>query len=275
MSTLDYVQPVQTSNSASNMAATPLLPAVIKDYDANDTNNTTNDCLPTYAPHWPKKPPTLPLPVYDMLLIPPPAYSVSLKDLDRDALIQCLYSSELAAPPMPPPSASEVPKMGSPPTKLECMSTDDIIAHFHHPESCLLPIRPCDTPNSSDTKTTYTPEELHCLTGCHTFCNYHHIILTTKDSTLINTGKFPLSLGIYATIPQAPRGKANDKLPAKYLDIVHVDIAFGDCVSVRCFKFALIFVNRATCYNWTFGLKSLQTMTSNRPSLLFAMKPAT
>ena len=51
---------------------------------------------------------------------------------------------------------------------------------------------------------------------------------------------------------------AIDQLMAKYLDIVHVDIAFGDCVSAGGYKFALIFVNRATRYNWTFGLKSLQ-----------------
>jgi hypothetical protein len=47
-------------------------------------------------------------------------------------------------------------------------------------------------------------------------------------------------------------------MASKYLDIVHVDIAFGDCVSVGGYKFALIFVDRATRYNWTFGLKSLQ-----------------
>jgi hypothetical protein len=165
--------------------------------------------------------------------IPPLAYSVSLKDLNRDALIQRLYSAELAAHPTPPPPASEVPKKGPHPTKLECMSTDDIVTHLHHPESHLPPIRPCDTPNLSDTKSTYTPEELHRLTGCCCFRNYQHIILTTKDGTLINTGEFPLSLGTYATIPNAPRGKAIDRLQAKYLDIVHVNITFGDCVSVH------------------------------------------
>jgi hypothetical protein len=66
MSNLDYIQPVQPSNSASSTAATPLLLAVIEDY-----NN--NNYLPTYALHWPKKPPTPPLPAYNMLLIPPPA----------------------------------------------------------------------------------------------------------------------------------------------------------------------------------------------------------
>ncbi len=162
MSTLEYIEPVQPSNSASSTAATPLLPAVIKDY--ND-----NNYLPTYAPHWPKKPPTPPLPAYNMSLIPPLAYSVSLKDLDWDALIQRLYSVELAAPPRPPPPASEVPKKGLPPTKLECMSTDNIVARLHHPESHLPPIWPCDTPNLSDTKTAYTPNKLHCLTGCCCF----------------------------------------------------------------------------------------------------------
>jgi hypothetical protein len=67
-----------------------------------------------------------------------------------------------------------------------------------------------------------------------------------------------LSLGSYATIPKAPRGKPIDRLPSKYLDIVHVGIAFGDCVSIGGFRYALFFVDCATRYNWTFGLKLLQ-----------------
>jgi hypothetical protein len=42
-----------------------------------------------------------------------------------------------------------------------------------------------------------------------------------------------------------------------FLDIVHVDIAFGDCVLVGSFQYSLIFVNRVTRYNWVFGLKDL------------------
>ena len=79
-----------------------------------------------------------------------------------------------------------------------------------------------------------------------------------KDGVLLNTGEFPLSLGTYVTIPKAPCGKVIDWLPVKYLDIVHVHIAFGDCISIGGYKFALIFVDRATHYNWSFGLKSLQ-----------------
>jgi hypothetical protein len=47
-------------------------------------------------------------------------------------------------------------------------------------------------------------------------------------------------------------------MPSKFLDVVHIDIAFGNCMSVGGFKYSLIFVDRATCYSWCFGLKSLR-----------------
>jgi hypothetical protein len=112
-------------------------------------------------------------------------------------------------------------------------------------------------PNAYETKTCYSPEELPRLMGCHCFRNYQHIISVLKDGTLLKSGEFPLSLGSYATIPKAPRGKPIDHLPLKYLDIVHVDIAFEDCISIGGFKYALIFVDHTTCNNWTSGLKLL------------------
>ncbi len=36
-----------------------------------------------------------------------------------------------------------------------------------------------------------------------------------------------------------------------------MDIAFGNCLSVGGFQYALIFVDCATRYNWAFGLKNL------------------
>jgi hypothetical protein len=44
-------------------------------------------------------------------------------------------------------------------------------------------------------------------------------------------------------IPKAPRGKAIDREQSFYLDIVHVDIAFGDCVSTGGYRYSLIFVD--------------------------------
>jgi hypothetical protein len=83
-------------------------------------------------------------------------------------------------------------------------------------------------------------------------------MLVSKDGSFIDNGEFPTSLGAFTSIPKARRGGRIDRLQAKYLDVVHLDIAFGDCVSVGGFKYALIFVDRATRYNWCFGLKSLQ-----------------
>jgi hypothetical protein len=67
-----------------------------------------------------------------------------------------------------------------------------------------------------------------------------------------------MSIGAFITILKVPQGNPIDQLTSKYLDMVHVDIAISDCLSVGGFKYALIFVDQATRYNWCFGLKSLQ-----------------
>jgi hypothetical protein len=111
--------------------------------------------------------------------------------------------------------------------------------------------------NSSDTKTHWTAEELHRAMGCRKFKNYKTLLQVSRNGELINGGEFPPSLGSFATILKAKGGKALNRQNYFYLDAVHMDIAFGDCLSVGGFKYALILVDRATRYNWTFGLKSL------------------
>ncbi len=66
-------------------------------------------------------------------------------------------------------------------------------------------------------------------------------------------GEFPPSLGSYAMIRKANSGGPLERQKYKYLDAVHMDIAFGDCLSVGSFRYALILVDRATRYNWAFG----------------------
>jgi hypothetical protein len=139
------------------------------------------------------------------------------------------------------------------------MTQENIINKLHRPNSILPPIRPCDTSNPSNTKPHWTVEELHCITGCHHFRNYWHLVAASNDGTFIDTGEFPVSIGTYATIPKASYRKPIDRTPAKFLDVVHLDIAFGDCLSIRRFKYALIFVDQTTWYNWCFGLKSLHS----------------
>jgi hypothetical protein len=95
--------------------------------------------------------------------------------------------------------------------------------------------------------------------GCCRFRNYKHLVAVTKNGRFLDTSKFLASIGTYTTIPKAPQVKPidSDRSPSTYLDMVHLDIAFGDCMLVGGFKYALIFVGRALHYNWCFGLKSL------------------
>ena len=139
---LDYVQPkylVDKSASSSATALSTRLPAMIEPDD--DPNN-----LPNFAAHWPKRPPSPVHPPIDMSLLPPSTYTKSLKDLDREELIQRLYLVEHPVPP----SISDAKRRS--PAPLDCMEREEILILLHHPNTSPPAIRPCDTPNASDTK---------------------------------------------------------------------------------------------------------------------------
>jgi hypothetical protein len=126
------------------------------------------------------------------------------------------------------------------------MSREEIISLLHCEGSSLPLVRQCDTANALDTKTHWMAEELHRTMGCCMFCNYKTLLQVSCDGEWIDGGNFPPSLGSFATIPKAKRGVPLDKTKYFYLDAVHMDITFGDCLSVRGFKYALILVDHAT-----------------------------
>jgi hypothetical protein len=96
--------------------------------------------------------------------------------------------------------------------------------------------------------------------GCRKFWNYQHLLQVSRDGKWVDGGEFPASLGSYATIHKSNSGGPLDHWKYKYLDMVHVDIAFGNCPSVGGFwYYALILVDRATRYNWALGLKNLSS----------------
>ena len=74
---------------------------------------------------------------------------------------------------------------------------------------------------------------------------------------MIDGREFLLFLGVFTTIPKAPCGGAIEHKQSFFLNIVHVNIALGECVSVGSFQYSLMFVDQATHYNWVFGLKDL------------------
>jgi hypothetical protein len=137
------------------------------------------------------------------------------------------------------------------------MTQSEIIQHVHHPDSVLPPVWPCDTPNASDRQTCWSAEQLHRVTGCRTFKSYQNLLQDTCDGKFVGTDKFPKSLGTYTTVNKAPRGGPIARTQYRYLDKVHVDIGFGDTMSIGRYRYVLVFVNQATRYNWTFGLNTL------------------
>ncbi len=133
---LAYVQPKFLQHQFASRATAPLsTPAGIE-----PGNNNNTDITPTYFSHWPKKPPSPPVPKLDLTHLPLPAYSILLKDMDWDALIQCLYTLEATGPSPMPASPPELP-----------MSTDKIVRHIHPTVSQPPPKQACVTPNALET----------------------------------------------------------------------------------------------------------------------------
>ncbi len=62
------------------------------------------------------------------------------------------------------------------------------------------------------------------------FWNSKDLILVSRGGKWLDGGKFPPSLGSYATICKANSGGPLDWTKYKYLDAIHMDIAFGDCL---------------------------------------------
>ena len=129
---------------------------------------------------------------------------------------------------------------------MSSMTREEIMEHLHHGCVAPPPVRPCDTPNSSDKKTSWSAEELHKVTGCRKFKDYRKLLSITRDGRYMDVGEFPESLGTYATIPKSHRGKGIDRTHYRYLEKVHGDIGFGDTVAIGGAHYALVFVDRAT-----------------------------
>ena len=139
------------------------------------------------------------------------------------------------------------------------MTQEEITPTMHHPGSTLPAVRPCDTPNGSDTQVHWAGEQIHRITGCRRLKNYKQLLQVTSDGKWVDTGEFPMSLGTYSTIRKAAKGKPIDRTLYRYLDKVHANIGFGDTIAVGGARYVLVFVDRATRYNWVFPLTTLSS----------------
>eukprot|EP00956_Cyclotella_meneghiniana_P020999 scaffold37679_cov76-Cyclotella_meneghiniana.AAC.13 len=170
-----------------------------------------------------------------------------------------------------PSSADATPSTPSPqPTSIP-FSDDELISasatpissktlqSLHSNPDNLPPVPPACTPGPAECRTTFDPLKLHRIFGCRRFRNQQHVIAASSNAKLIKQGELPTTLGDYATMNKPDKGKPLTK-PRKYLDKVHMDIVFGDCLSLGGYRYALLLVDVATRYCWIYGM---QALTSN------------
>jgi hypothetical protein len=205
------------------------------------------------------------LPVCGVLPAPQPTNPDTLNfstiSLQLTSLAKAISSNLSPLPPLPLPAGAPTCKPtlatpAKPPGLLSTLPRNAIIKLVHCEGTNLPSVCPCNTANALDTKTNWTLEELHWAMGCRKFRNYK-LLQVSRDGKWMDGREFSASLGSYATIRKSNSGGPIDCPKYKQLDTVHMDIAFGDCLSVGGFRYALILVDRATRYNWAFGLKNL------------------
>jgi hypothetical protein len=169
--------------------------------------------------------------------------------------------SQDAPTPVPVSPAVQPPSQEScaSPVLASTMTQDEIISLLHHDNSTLPSVCPCNTANASGTKTHWFAKELHPAMGCCKFRNYKTLLQVSCDREWVDGGELLLLLGSFATIPKAKRSLLLNHTHYRYLDAVHMDITFRDCLSIGGYHYTLILVDRAMHYNWMFGLKFLSS----------------
>eukprot|EP00956_Cyclotella_meneghiniana_P026201 scaffold56081_cov49-Cyclotella_meneghiniana.AAC.1 len=179
----------------------------------------------------------------------------------------------------PPPPSSQ-PPTPSPPTPESSppdtstvvpISDDELItassaplstktlASLHPDPSNLPPVPPASTPGPAEARTTFDPLKLHRIFGCRRFLNQQHVIAASANAKLTKQGELPVTLGDFSTMNKPNKGKPLTK-HRHYLDKVHMDIVFGDCLGLGGYRYALLLVDVATRYTWVYGM---QALTSN------------
>jgi hypothetical protein len=123
------------------------------------------------------------------------------------------------------------------------MTQDYFLSLVHRKDSTLPPVRPCNMANASNSKTIWSAEDIHHYMGCRKYWNYKHLLQVSNGGNWVDGGEFPPSLGLFSTVSKANQSFLIDCTHCRYLDVVHMDIAIGNCLSVSGFCCALILVH--------------------------------
>eukprot|EP00956_Cyclotella_meneghiniana_P028868 scaffold68397_cov20-Cyclotella_meneghiniana.AAC.1 len=168
-------------------------------------------------------------------------------------------------PDRPPSPTSVVADLELEQSTLKPLSTR-ILNSLHSDPNSLPPIPPCYTAGACENRTAFDGLKLHKIFGCRKFRHPSHLIASSLNASMLAGGELPHTIGDFASINMPNRGKPIKKR-RKFLEKVHMDIVFGDCVSLGGFRYALLLVDIATRYVWLYGM---QTVSS--ADIIFALE---
>ena len=113
--------------------------------------------------------------------------------LDRvDILIPTQLPTKHPKHPSPDPLAT--------PPKVDCVYPSDI-TKMHLKD--MIDIRPCGIASISDTRRAFDLLKIQHIFGCRHLRNPNNINSSSDNTTLIDTGEPPTTLGAFASIPKA------------------------------------------------------------------------
>eukprot|EP00804_Cyclotella_cryptica_P002397 CCRYP_004097-RA/>CCRYP_004097-RA protein AED:0.56 eAED:0.30 QI:0/-1/0/1/-1/1/1/0/629 len=133
-----------------------------------------------------------------------------------------------------------------------------LLHSLHNNPNKLPPVPPSYTPGACETCTKFDALKLHKIFGCRRFRSQTHLIAASKNASLLAGGKLPPTTGDFASITMPNRGKHITKR-RRFLDKVHLDIVFGDCVALGGFRYALLLVDVATRFTWIYGMHTVSS----------------
>jgi len=134
-----------------------------------------------------------------------------------------------------------------------------LFASLHSDPMNLSDILPAYTAAACENRKEFDGLKLHKIFGCRRFKSQSYLIAASKNASPINTGEFSTTLGNYATMDKPAQEKTLTKR-RKYLEKVHLDIVFGDCLALGGYRYGLLLVDVATRYTWFYGLTSLTNL---------------
>ena len=118
----------------------------------------------------------------------------------------------------------------------------------HRDSTNIPPIPPSSTLAPCENWTQFESLNIHRIFVCRKFYNQKHCTAATNAS-LVNSDLLLSTICSFSTVANPPKVNTTEKW-RQYLDKVHMDILFGECVNLWGHWYALLIVDVSTRYCW-------------------------